>query len=183
MKYGIATWLTQLDDEPIETRPELCHKSQEAIGWSQFMRGYWSSHWATHQQAFYEFTQTHDKTTTGLTWATTLLKVLWTEMHELWKTYTSEDHPDLCDPQYKIDLQHQIKLLQEQHRQEIPHDDFSFHLSSLDFHLASTSRLKNWLNLYEDILPTKIYLYQMNLSLQQPDILGAFRQITNFAAV
>ena len=183
IRYGIATWLTQLDDHPIETRPELENPSQMAIGWSQFIRGYWSTEWVKKQQAFYEFTQTHDKVTTGLTWATTLLKVLWEEIHKLWLHYTSEDHPDDTDPLYKKELQNKIRKLQQQHQQEIPHDDFSFHLSPVDFHLASTNRLQNWLHLYEDILPTKIYLYTKNLSLQQPDILGAIKQIQNFAAV
>ena len=178
IKYGLAKWLTQLDDNPIEERLELEYPEQNAIGWYQFLRGYWARELIQAQHNFYRFAGINDNTTNGPTWALQVLRTIWTEMHNLWKYHTSGDHPPFTDPQIRQDLMDRITQIQQQHKQAMPHDDFSFHFTEVDFRLSSSARFYNWLALHEETTPRRIRIYQAQQRLQQPDILRAIQQVT-----
>ena len=166
-----------MDDDPIEIRLELVHPDQADIGWYQFLRGYWTQEFIQAQHDFYKFAGLNDHTTNGPTWALKILRTIWKEMHSLWKYYTDADHPPITDPQIRQELIVCIRIIQHQHKQAIPHDDFSYHFKEIDFRLSSSARFNNWLILYEDIIPQKIKLYQQNQQLQQPHILRAIQQV------
>jgi hypothetical protein len=58
--------------------------SQAAIGWDNLLRGFFSLHWATLQEAHYRRTSPSDFTKKGSIWTKRIITFLWTRILDSW---------------------------------------------------------------------------------------------------
>ena len=72
----LKTWQNKEENEEFDVLSPLIRQSlddQDAIGWSNFISGIWSSKWAEAQHNYYVCLQ---KKRTGKRWAASIIKLL-----------------------------------------------------------------------------------------------------------
>lgn len=80
----MRTWHNQETNEEPTGLPPLITQSladQDAIGWSNFISGIWSSKWTEAQQSYYIWLQ---KKRTGKRWAVSIIKLLINIAWDMW---------------------------------------------------------------------------------------------------
>ena len=112
---------------------------------------------------FYKITQMNDHSTNCPSWVMAILKVIWKEMHDLWYSYTADNHTPITNPKMKQHFITRVCQLQDFNGQKVPHYNFSFHFREINFCLSSCACIKNWFILHEDNISIKIQLYCLRL--------------------
>ena len=129
---------------------------QHELGWFAFLKGLWSTKWASLQDEHLKLCQTYPISNTGKTWMKKMQVKLFYLMHQLWKEHTSSIHnPNGSTSATKSRLQNRIQQLQRDHLQANPRDT-SFHLTTEDLEKATENRLTSWLHFHEELIILKI---------------------------
>jgi hypothetical protein len=159
--HGLETWL---NDEPANFSkfPQLCScliSHQNHIGWRQLFNGPICTEWSRLQDEYLCEQRIHTKKQTGQLWATQIITSIWDGWSLVWKIRNEVIHGH--DQASRRHIQHQeveyeVKAIYEDHDHLLPADqDHLF--DDVDTHLTqSTTTLRNWLNVYQDLFTDSI---------------------------
>jgi hypothetical protein len=87
LRFAMRSVIDPLWQPPIQAaRPQIDRlvASQAAIGWDNLLRGFFSLHWATLQEAHYRRTFPSDFTKKGSIWTKRIITFLWTRVLDSW---------------------------------------------------------------------------------------------------
>jgi hypothetical protein len=153
---ALEAWL---DGERIDPRgyPSIYRAAltaQNMIGWHSFLRGYWSSHWITLQDAHLKRTHAYTHKMTGKIWATRIIVHIWDQVQAGWKLHNDKVHSKNATLDDADIRRRTIAKIYHLHRlrRKVLHDHID-HLFLTDVRTTiRTSTLKylqNWIRLYE----------------------------------
>ena len=156
-----------LQDSPLENSSQYPPSlqpliaSQEDIGWDQFFLGRLSSLWSsTHLSSLNQRNLMVTKFNSGIHWSSSLIRTVWSHVHQLWLTRNGVRHGKTFSEQLEKQRQHCISELSvycEYHSKGLLTHNFPQHVfySNIQEHLhheSTLSDLDNWLSTHRDLI-------------------------------
>jgi hypothetical protein len=90
-----TAWLHQGDTITPDDYPRrCCHViiAQTAIGWHEFLQGYWAKEWSILQDAHLRQTLQWTHKCNGQTWATRIITTIWDYVQTAWQIHNDTIH-------------------------------------------------------------------------------------------
>ena len=158
---ALEAWLTNTPADFSQYPTQYSHliRQQTQIGWRQLFNGRLSTEWSRLQDEYLYQQGLHNKKTTGLLWATTVLSKIWEEWTSIWNIRNQVIHGH--DQTSRLNIQRleaetELRAIYDERELLLPADqDHLF--DDVNTHLAySTNSIRNWLNTYQGLFTDSI---------------------------
>jgi hypothetical protein len=158
---ALEAWLTNTPADFSQYPTQYSHliRQQTQIGWRQLFNGRLSTEWSRLQDEYLYQQGLHNKKTTGLLWATTILSKIWEEWTSIWNIRNQVIHGH--DQTSRLNIQRleaetELRAIYDERELLLPADqDHLF--DDVNTHLAySTNSIRNWLNTYQGLFTDSI---------------------------
>ena len=172
---GIQSVLTgsgTLDHHRYPAQYRQLVEEQEAIGWTNFLKGRLTTQWAIHQDRHLKERKLKTSKRNGTTWATNLASAMLNEWLALWKIRNEDRHGRDKTTQTRVraeQIRREVELLYEQADQAPPNYSNHIYRHDLETQLdKTTAELIGWLSNWAPVVHQhQQYLKQQQHQLQQ----------------
>jgi hypothetical protein len=158
---ALEAWFTNTPANFSKYPTQYSHLIQQhtQISWRQLFNGHLSTEWLQLQDEHLHQQGLHNKKTTGLLWATTILSKIWEEWTLIWticnQVMQGHDQTSRLNIQ-RLEAETELRAIYDDRELLLPADrDHLF--GDVSTHLAySTNSIQNWLNTYQGLFTDSI---------------------------